>query len=768
MTLITLSMCLRPQVLLFLCALSVATSAVAAPDDGRLPSTASLKDVKLQVPLRVYSRDGKLIAEYGEMRRVPLKYKDIPQLMVKAVVAAEDDRFFQHSGVDFAGLARAAVNLALTREKSQGGSTITMQLARNFYLTSEKTYSRKLNEIKLAYKIESELSKEEILELYLNKIYLGNRAYGVGAAAHIYYGKELKDLSLAQLAMMAGLPKAPSKLNPIANPQRALERRNYVLARMHKLGYITTAQYNAARAERDRAALHLQPPEVEAQHVGEMVRAALAERYGEAVYTAGYRAYTTLDSSAQIAAEQALRKALRDYDKRHGYRGAEGRVRLPARNDAGAWQAALKDYDPRGGLLPAAVTRVESRAIEARLASGAAVRIDREGMAWARTAAGSPSSAADVAKIGDVIRVERDGKKWRLAQLPQVEGAFVAMRPEDGAILALVGGFDFGRSKFNRATQAVRQPGSSFKPLLYAAALDKGYTPATLLNDAPVMLSGATEANMWRPENYDGQFNGPTRLREALTRSLNMVSIRLLQDMGIDYALEYATSRFDVPAKNMPRNLSLALGSGSVTPLQLVRAYAVFANGGYRVTPYVLERVEDARGRVLMQNAKNTPARVLAPSTAYLMTSMMQDVIRRGTARGALSLGRGDLAGKTGTTNDQRDAWFCGYNGDVAAVAWVGFDDMRPLGADETGGRTALPMWTAFMNATLKGKPEHAPERPGDIVTVRIDPFTGTEAPPDMPGAIPEVFAANNPPPAPLPLAEPLQADTVYLPEKIF
>lgn len=746
---------------------------------SKLPSTANLREVQLQVPLRIYTNDGKLMGEFGEMKRTPLKFADIPDLMVKAVLAAEDDRYFSHPGVDYQGLLRAVWSLVTTGEKAQGGSTITMQVARNFFLSSEKTYTRKLSEILLALKINRELTKEEILELYLNKIYLGNRAYGIAAAAQVYYGVELKNLSVAQIAMIAGLPKAPSRFNPIVDPARALERRNYVLRRMHELGHINKSVFQAGLAEPDTAALHALDIEIEAPFVAEMARNAALELYGEDAYSAGLKVYTTVDSRLQEAANAALRTGLVDYETRHGYRGPIQRVKLSAQAGEQEWRNALKKISIIGKLPPALVIGKKDAILNAVLATGEKISLPGDGAAWATVAENNsarPANAAATLRVGDIVRVQSlPGNQWRLAQVPKVAGALVAMRPDDGALVSLAGGFDFGQSKFNRVTQAVRQPGSSFKPFVYAAALERGYTPATLINDAPLVFGDDTDApdsEVWRPQNFSGEFLGPTRLREALVFSRNLVSIRLLQAIGIDYALVYA-ERFGFKTKTWPQNLSLALGSVSVTPLEMAKAYTVFANGGYQVQPYYIGRIEDAHGVVLMQAKpakvcptcpeptvnlpqNNAPAasvaiaveaanavRVVSPQNAYLMTSMMRDVVRRGTAKRAMQLGRQDLAGKTGTTNDQRDAWFAGYNDSLVAVSWVGFDTPQSLGTQETGGSTALPIWVNFMAVALQGVPERPFEQPEGLVSVRINPETGLLAGMGAPNAIFETFPEN-------------------------
>ncbi len=738
----------------------------------QLPATDTLRDVRFQVPLRIYTADERLIAEFGEKRRIPVKYENLPPRLVQAFLAAEDDRFFEHPGVDYQGLVRAALQLIRTGRKTQGGSTITMQVARNFFLSREKTYLRKLTEILLALKIERELSKEQILELYLNKIYLGQRAYGVAAAARIYYGTDLDGLTLAQMATIAGLPKAPSRDNPVSNPERARIRRDYVLRRMRELGYIDAETYQGALAEPLSARLHAATTEVEAPFLAEMVRTELVGRYGEATYTQGYRVYTTIDSDRQAAANRALRRALLAYDRRHGYRGPERRIDLPA--DIAPEQAAreLRSIPSLGGLPPALVLSIDEKSFEAVLRDGRVVQVDWEGMAWARPDLGEnrlgpkPKTASDILARGDLIRLEEDGDAWRLAQPPKLEGALVSLNPDDGAIQALAGGFDFRRSKFNRAVQARRQPGSSFKPVIYSAALEKGFTAASVLNDAPVVFDDPALERAWRPENYSGRFYGPTRLRVALTHSRNLVSIRLLRAIGVRYAIDYAR-RFGFSPDQLPADLSLALGSGSVTPLQMARAYAVLANGGFLITPYYISRIEDSDGQVLFraepalacrepcqtdaaETVDDPPAdslppprlaeRTLEPRNVWLMNSMLRDVIRRGTGRRALVLGRKDLHGKTGTTNDQRDAWFCGFSPALVTVSWVGFDSMKPLGRGETGGRAALPMWIDYMREALAGVPEIHRDPPPGLVTVRIDPATGLRARADQPDALFETF----------------------------
>ena len=743
-----------------------------------LPDIDNLRDVRLQVPLKVLSQDGMLIGEFGEKRRNPLGFDQIPERMVQAFLSAEDANFFHHPGVDYRGLLRAGLQLALTGKKKQGGSTITMQVARNFYLSRKKTYTRKLSEIFLALRIEKELSKQEILELYLNKIYLGHRSYGVGAAARVYYGKQVDELDLAQTAMIAGLPKAPSSFNPLANPPRALERRNYVLDRMLELNFISKAEHAAASAQPITASRYAPDIEVEAPYVAEMVRAEIVERFDQDAYIGGYTVYTTLGSAEQTAANDAVRSALDAYSERHGYHGPEKRLE-PLPEDPATLDAVLADRASVGRLRPAIVTAVEQKSATIYLGDGIADSIEWDQMKWARAFVNtdrlgpSPKKAADILQPGDLIRVkaveiEVEKKKqmaWRLAQVPRAAGALVALDPDNGAIRALVGGYDFYHSKFNRVTQAKRQPGSGFKPFIYSAALENGFTPASLINDAPVVFEDPSLEGAWRPENYSGKFFGPTRLRYALTKSRNLVSIRLLRSMGVEAALQHA-AKFGFDPDELPHNLSLALGSADVTPLQMATGYAVLANGGYRVEPFFIERIEqDGAGLVFEaepktvcmdceQTANSTETdsahapRVIDARNRYLMYSMMQDVIRQGTATKARELGRKDLAGKTGTTNDQRDAWFNGFNRHLVANAWVGFDDNSKLGRGEVGGRAALPAWMAFMRVALKDIPDEEPVMPPDMVTVRIDPNTGAKATAATEGAIFEIFREENAPDA--------------------
>ena len=737
--------------------------------EPRLPPVDSLKDVRLQVPLRVYSRDRKLIWSFGEQRRTPAAIGDIPVVVKQAFLAAEDDRFYSHAGVDVKGLAAAAFELITTGQKRRGGSTITMQVARNYFLSREKSYLRKINEILLALKIERELNKDEILALYLNKIYLGHRAYGVAAAAQVYYGVPLDGLQLHQAAMIAGLPKAPSTGNPVTNPQRAATRRAYVLGRMRTLGYITEEPYRQAMDTPDDARLHDPPVELDAPYIAEMARAQMVERFGEAAYADGYQVYTRIESGLQKAADAALRKSLLEYTRRHGYRGPEARWEPPAGETALDPEQTLQSFKTLGGLQPALVTAVAEKSATVHVQGRGVVNLDWDAISWARLyidesrRGPEPKQAADILSVGDVARLEPvDATTWRLAQLPEAEGALAALDPEDGGILALVGGFDFHKSKFNRAAQAERQAGSSLKPFVYTAALAKGFTPATIINDAPVVFEDRALEGAWRPENYSGKVFGPTRLREALIRSRNLVSIRLLRKIGIPYTVDFLT-QVGFPREALPRNLSLSLGSASVTPLRLAAAFAALANGGHKVEPWLIERIEDADGQTLYEaqpatvcsdcvagnappDGRSAAPRVMPEEDVYLMYTILREVITRGTGRRAHVLKRTDLAGKTGTTNNQQDAWFSGFNRRIAATAWVGFDRNRPLGSGETGGRAALPAWIDFMKTALADMPDSPLAPPPGIVRTRIDPETGRGARPGNPNAVFEVFRAGTEP----------------------
>jgi penicillin-binding protein 1A len=705
-----------------------------------LPSVQSLRNPDLGAPLRIFTADGRLIGEFGAEKRTPMSYEQFPPQLIKAFLAAEDDQFFNHKGVDYMGLMRAALKLATGSGRKQGGSTITMQLARNVFLTPEKSYERKIREILLARKMEAELSKEQILEIYLNRIFLGNRAYGVAAAAYVYFGKSLSGLTLSEHAILAALPKAPSQLNPISNPKRAQERRDYVLRRMLELNYINRSTHDEAVAELIVAREHATPVELEAAYVAEMVRAEMVNKYGEDAYRAGYRVTTTVQSERQLTANGALRAALLDYEQRHGFDGAEAVAEGEALAALG--QANMADNPELIRFLRSrpAIVQLPAAVVLGRSGDGLAVfslergqeLITTKGLAWA-------GRAINRVGTGSVVRLRLDGEFVRIAHIPKAQAAMVALNPQDGAIISLVGGFDFYAGKFNRVTQAKRQVGSGFKPFVYAAAVAKAYTPASVFLDAPFVSDPGYGQKIWRPSNYDGTFKGPMRMREALVQSRNLVSIRVLESTGLRYVLDYA-QRFGFAPETLPANLTLSLGTASLTPLEVTRGYAVFANGGFLVDPYFIRRIEDAQGNIVMEakpvracpecpaeiTAGDTAAqlapRVMDPQTRYMMTSMLHDVTVRGTAASLRQLGRKDLAGKTGTTNDETDAWFNGYNfaGDVVASAWVGYDQPRPLGNKETGGKSALPIWSDYMRTALNGVPEIELTPPDGMVALKI------------------------------------------------
>jgi penicillin-binding protein 1A len=788
----------------------------------RLPSVETLKDVRLQVPLRVYTSDGKLIAAFGETKRTPIRIQDVPIQVKQAFLAAEDADFYSHSGIDVGGIFRAVWLVITTGSKHvAGGSTITQQVARNFFLSPEVSYTRKLSEIFLAFRIENALTKDEILELYLNKIFLGHRSYGVAAAAEFYYGKTLDELSIPECAMLAALPKFPSTGNPISNLPRAIERRNYVLGRMLDNHFIDQASYDAAVKAPDAAYAHEPPVEVDAPYLAEMVRQEAMERLGNTALTDGYAVQTTIDSARQEAASAALRRDLMAYDQRHGYRGPEAHVDLPASAATADWDKALLDYRPLAGLVPGIVTDVDASAANVYLFDGKAVTLDLSAVDWARPhidedrRGAAPKHVADVLKRGDIIRLVHNEKPdaaddadaakkgdrntktektrtekapppWTLAQVPAAEAALVAIDPHDGAIETLVGGFSFLRSKFNRVTQSNRSPGSGFKPFLYSAAFEHGFTPASVVNDAPLVFPDPSKPNgLWTPKNDDDTFQGPMRLREALVKSVNLVSVRVLDAIGIHYAREYIT-RFGFAPDQIPENLSMALGTASVSPLSMARGFAVFANGGFLVDPYFVREIDDRDGNVIYQanpaiacadcaesgvanappatatatslnpigtaKAAATPTpgqphlapRVIDARNAYLVTSLMRDVIRRGTGSAAMVLKRNDLAGKTGSTNDHRDAWFTGFDAKLVASCWVGFDDFGSLGRGEFGAKAALPIWIDFMRDALKDVPEQPFDMPPGISRVRIDPSSGALAAAGDPGAILEVLKTED------------------------
>ena len=833
-----------------------------------LPSVDTLRDVRLQTPLRIYSYDGQLIGEIGEKRRTPVTYQSIPQGYIDALLSAEDDQFYSHNGVSIKGLMRASSQLLISGGIQGGGSTITMQVARNFFLTRRQEFKRKFNEILLALRIERELSKQEILELYVNVIFLGNRAYGIEAAANVYYGKTLEDLSLAQMAMIAGLPKAPSTMNPLANPERALTRRNWILSRMHELGKISDAEYQSATLEPISAKYRGSNLEVTAQYVAEMARKQAIEFFGQEAYTEGYNIYTTIQSDLQSQAQQAVIEGLLTYDQRHGFKpplttappsevlalyltsddtgpekaakteeASSGEIAPPEEQVSGEtteydvlykqWleelQNILTNTPTYAELIPAAVVKVEPQSFKALTKEGEVVDIAWEdGIAQARKfittnrRGAKPKAASDVINLGDIVRVRYKEARWHLTQIPEAQGALVSLDASNGAVLALVGGLDFNQSKFNRATQATRQPGSNFKPFMYTAALENGFTAATIINDAPIVFEDNQLETDWRPENSGGKFYGPTRLRKALYKSQNIVSVRVLQSLGIPKAIENL-GRFGLNPEQMPRDLSLALGSHVMSPMDVVTGYAVFANGGYQVLPFFIDRIENAKGEVVFrsdrltvcpeclkqlereaaakealaqQNAEAnetnaeettdteavtpepgveelasapeeaaeghqedqeeqletaiTPApRVVDERIAYIMDSILKDVVTRGTATKAKVIQRSDIAGKTGTTNKATNAWFSGYGGGIVTTTWVGFDDEASLGAIEYGGTAALPIWIQYMSHALKGRPEQTLARPPGLVTTRIDAITGQRARPGSPNAIFEIFRSE-------------------------
>lgn len=756
-----------------------------------LPSVEALRSIQLQIPLRVYSSDEKLIAEFGEMRRTPIRFADIPPNFINALLSAEDDNFANHYGVDPSSLVRAATQLVKSGHIQSGGSTITMQVAKNFFLTSERSFSRKATEILLALQIERQLTKDEILELYVNKIYLGNRAYGIEAASQVYYGKSIRDASLAQMAMIAGLPKAPSRFNPLANPARSKERRDWILGRMYKLGKIDQSAYESAVAEPLNASYHVPTPEVSAPYIAEMARAEMVGRYGSDAYTEGFRVTTTIPSNLQEIANHAVHEGLIAYDQRHGYRGPESR--LPGKT-LSAWTVELGKQRSISGLDPAIVTQVKKDGVQVLTRSGEE-HVAWDSMKWARPFLNTnsmgpmPKQPSDVAQIGDLIRVQRQkDDSLKFSQVPVAQGALVSLDPQNGAIRALVGGFAFEQSNYNRATQAKRQPGSSFKPFVYSAALDNGYTAASLVNDAPIVFVDEYLDKVWRPKNDTNTFLGPIRVREALYKSRNLVSIRLLQAMGVGKTIDYMT-RFGFNKQDLPPNLSLALGTATLTPMEIATGWSVFANGGYKVTPYLIDKIESRNGDTLFlanppsvpngvaasdglaapanggitieptpgaapTDATPAPAapavaeRIVDGRTTYILTSMLQDVIKRGTGRRALALGRTDLAGKTGTTNESKDAWFSGYNADYITTVWTGYDQPESLGRREYGGTVALPIWMSYMGGALKDKPAHTQAEPEGILSLRIDPISGRAAAPGTPNAYFELFKSEDTPPS--------------------
>ena len=766
-----------------------------------LPSVESLRDVRLQIPLVVFTADNKLMAQFGETRRYPVTVAEVPDHVRLAFIAAEDAHFYSHPGIDWRGISRAIWLLATTSDRRvPGGSTITQQVARQFFLSPEYSYTRKLTEIFLALKMEGELSKDEILALYLNKGFFGSRAYGVAAAAEFYYGKTLDQLTLEVAAMLASIPKLPSSGNPVVNPPRALLRRNYVLERMRENEFIDEATYAAALAAPDLAKPHEPPVEVDAPWVAELVRLEAVERFGDVALTNGYRVHTTIDGRLQEAANIATRTGLINYDQRHGWRGAEAKIVLPEDDAPETWLSALRDRQVIGGLIPAVVLTVGDEAATLAISETETIELPTAGMTWARAYLSENSRGPAVVKVSDVlnrgdeVRLARDeAGVWSLGQLPSAQAAVVALEHETGAVRALTGGFSFSLNKFNRATMSQRQPGSSFKPFVYASAFERGFTPASIVLDAPVVFNDTGAGKSWRPQNDNQTFAGPMRLREAMVTSRNLVSVRVLDAVGIGFARRYI-EQFGFAPESLPANLSLALGANSAPPMAMARGYAVFANGGYRITPWFLDRIHDRDGALLFQSipeiacstcaqrfgasatggddgseafdlgpvtsppasvpepavvAEDTSASALAPRaidarTAYLVHSLLRDVVKRGTGRAASVLGRADIGGKTGTTNDHRDVWFSGFGGHLVVTAWVGMDDFSPLGNREFASLAALPIWIDFMRTALEGKPEQQPALPEGIVTALINPSSGRLVPPGTSGAIAEIFKSED------------------------
>lgn len=759
-----------------------------------LPDVASLRDVQLQVPLRVYTRDGRLIAAIGDQRRIPVRYEQLPKKLIQAFLATEDDRFFQHHGVDWQGILRAAVANFKAGKISQGASTITMQVSRDMFLTPKRDMKRKMSEVYISLLMETEFTKEEIFSLYVNKIFLGQRSYGVAAAAEVYFGKTLDQLNIAEMATLAGIPTAPSVVNPVASAEAAKVRRTHVLGRMRELNYISQSEFEQANSSPMESRLHGPTIEVDAPYVAEMVRNEMQTKYGDSIYTAGYRVYTTVDARLENAATVALRTGLLEYDRRHGWRGATAKVELPKSSAEADLELELEEFPVIGGLRPAIVQSVEAKTARIYVKNLGAVTLPWEKMAWARRELPdekvdrAPTQASDIFSRGDVIyTVGNTRESLQFVQVPEAQSALVSVDPKDGAVVALVGGFDFFQSKFNRVTQARRQPGSGFKPFVYAAAFDKGYTPASVVLDAPIVIDSAGMEQAWRPKEDEGKFFGPIRLREALAHSRNLVSVRLVREIGVDYTRNYVT-RFGFDKSQVPDDLTMALGTASLSPLQMVTGYATFANGGFRVTPYYIDRIEDAGGKSLLHAqpvlacsdcgrasepaaaapgrggsstraglldegahdgktvipAANLAPQVIRPQVAYLLADMMTDVIRHGTGVAARVLNRDDIAGKTGTTNDAHDAWFNGFNGDLVTTVWTGFDQDRTLGEGEQGAHVALPIWIFYEHEALAGAPRHGVPVPDGIVTVRISPDSGLLASAENPNGIMEKFIEGN------------------------
>ncbi len=735
-----------------------------------LPTAESMHNIEMAVPLRVYAQGGELISQIGEERRIPLKYEDIPAVVREAVLAAEDDRFFEHSGVDWMGFARAAFKVVASGSAVQGGSTITQQAARQLYLTTDKTLRRKLAELFLTWRMERDFTKEQILSLYLNKIFFGQRSYGIAAAAETYYNKKVSELSVAQAATLAGTIQRPS-YNPVTRPERAEARRAYVLGRMLKLGFIDQATADAAAKEPVASRGYAPLSDVEGAYVAELARQRIDKDFGPNAVNTGYKVYTTIQATRQAAANFAVRQELLDYDQGYGYRGRLGKAELSDAPQSEELEEKLEDYSPINVLKPAIVTQVSGNSADVYIREQGAAHIGWEGLSWANKPGGAaPSKAADVLKRGDIVFVtSNEPGKARLAQLPQAQAALVALNPADGAIVAMVGGFDFFENAFNRAWQARRLPGSGFKPFIYSAALDSGFTPArSILNMPPVFEESSDTENRYRPKNDGGQFTGPMRMREALVRSVNAVSIRILQEIGISKAIEHA-ARFGFDPAKLPRDITLALGTLDATPLEMATAYAVFANGGFKVDSYLITRIEDDKGNVVFEAkpkvacaacedplnpaSKSVPEelrapRVISAQNAWLMGDLLHDVATRGTGQKTNQLGRDDLAGKTGTTDDARDNWFNGFNSQLVATAWVGFDDQRSLGVREEGSTTAVPLWIYFMREALKGVPSSRMERPPGLIDVTVNRDTGELTDPSDPNAIPEIFMGEPEPEA--------------------
>ncbi|MDR2875405.1 MAG: penicillin-binding protein 1A [Methylobacillus sp.] len=718
-----------------------------------LPSLEALTDYRPKLPLRVYSEDGQLIGEFGEERRAFVHIQDVPPQLKQAILAAEDSRFYQHGGIDTIGVLRAIFANITSGGKREGASTITMQVARTFFLSNERTFKRKFSEALLAIKIEHNLTKDQILELYINQIYLGQRAYGFAAAAQVYYGKPLNKLTTAEFAMLAGLPKGPSSFNPVVNPTRAKQRQQYILGRMLEFKFIDDAQYKAAMAEPLKLRQSRQSFDLSAEYIAELVREMMYQRYQDDIYRSGLRVYTTIRKDAQEAANDAVLQGILDYEQRHAYRSPEGQLSLEDTKGQTLetyLDDALDDIEEFHTLIPAVVLEANPKLIKAYRKGGEIVEISGKDLQFVQKAMSDKTPEKQRLQVGSVIRVRQVKDKWQIAQLPQIEAALIAADPNTGAVRALVGGFDFNRNKFNHVTQAWRQPGSSFKPFIYSASLEKGYTPASVIADEPLELTAEeTGSKAWNPHNFDGKYEGPMRMRVALTKSKNMVSIRILQGIGVDYARDYIT-RFGFAAKDHPPYLAMALGAGSVTAWQMANAYSVFANGGYKVQPYIIARITDAEGK-LLEEAKPIVAgtdapRVLDPRNVFIMTSMLQDVTRVGTAGRARALGRNDIAGKTGTTNNHVDGWFAGFNSKHVAVAWMGYDQPKSLGGQETGGSVALPIWMAYMGKALKGTPDTPYPVPKGVVAIKVDPATGIQAGADK-GGISEYFYQEFPPP---------------------